>query len=146
MTIILYYDILYIDTGNTWIPKNQVLCFTSKKQPRKRTEGKKKMEKLKELVKKENNKQLKKALVDLRKAKKSELIDLWYYNEKLTARQIEKLSNKELTTSEAKEIVKNKIIKEYSKRINKNLTKIFFLKYYKSSKGDLLWKILKKIK
>lgn len=82
------------------------------------------MEKLKELVKKENNKQLKKALVNLRKAKKSELINLWYYNEKLTARQIEKLNNKELTTNEAKEIIKNKIIKEYDKRINKGLTKI----------------------
>ena len=82
------------------------------------------MEKLKELVKKENNKQLKKALVDLRKAKKSELINLWYYNEKLTARQIEKLNDKELTTTKAKEIIKNKIIKEYDKRINKALTKI----------------------
>lgn len=82
------------------------------------------MEKLKELVKKENNKQLKKALSNLKKAKKSELIDLWYYNEKLTARQIEKLNNKELPTSEAKEIIKNKIIKEYDKRINRDLTKI----------------------
>ena len=82
------------------------------------------MEKLKELVKKENNKQLKKALSNLKKAKKSELIDLWYYNEKLTKHQIEKLNNKELTTSEAKEIIKNKIIKEYDKRINKDLTKI----------------------
>ena len=82
------------------------------------------MEKWKELVKKENNKQLKKALVDLRKAKKSELINSWYYNEKLTARQIEKLNDKELTTTKAKEIIKNKIIKEYDKRINKALTKI----------------------
>lgn len=82
------------------------------------------MEKLKELVKKENNKQLKKALSNLKKAKKSDLIDLWYYNEKLTKRQIEKLNNKELTTNEVKEIIKNKIIKEYDKRINEDLTKI----------------------
>lgn len=82
------------------------------------------MEKLKNCVEKENAKQLKKALSDLKKAKKSDLIDLWYYREKLTARQIEKLINKELTTKEIKEILQNKIIKEYQKRLEKDLKRI----------------------
>ena len=37
------------------------------------------MEKLKNYTKKENAKQIKKAISDLKKAKKSDLIDLWYY-------------------------------------------------------------------
>lgn len=82
------------------------------------------MEKLKKLVEKENKKALKKAISDLKKAKKSDLIDLWYYREKLTARQLEKFNNKELTTKEIKEILQNKIIKEYQKRLEKDLKRI----------------------
>ena len=82
------------------------------------------MEKLKNNVKKENAKQLKKAISDLKKAKKSDLIDLWYYREKLTAQQIEKLNNKELTTKEIKEMLQKKIIKEYRKRLEKDLKRI----------------------
>ena len=82
------------------------------------------MEKLKNHTKKENAKQLKKAISDLKKAKKSDLIDLWYYREKLTARQLEKFNNKELTTKDAKEILQNKIIKEYQKRLEKDLKRI----------------------
>ena len=44
----IYYDILYIDTGNTWITKNRVLCFTSKKQPS--TEGRKEKKKMKKEI------------------------------------------------------------------------------------------------
>ena len=79
------------------------------------------MEQLKNYTKKENVKQLKKAISNLKKAKKSDLIDLWYYREKLTARQLEKFNNKELTTKEAKEILQNKIIKEYKTRLEKDL-------------------------
>ena len=86
------------------------------------------MEKLKKLVEKENNKQLKKAISDLRKAKKSDIIDLWYYREKLTKRQIEKLNNKELTTKEVKKTLKKKITNEDEKRTNKELTKIETIK------------------
>ena len=82
------------------------------------------MEKLKNHVKKENAKQLKKAISDLKKAKKSDFIDLWYYREKLTARQTEKLNNKELTTKEVKEILQNKIVKEYKTRLEKDLKRI----------------------
>lgn len=82
------------------------------------------MEKLKNCVEKENTKQLKKALSDLKKAKKSDLIDLWYYREKLTNKQLEKLNNKGLTTKETKEILQNKIIKEYKARLEKDLKRI----------------------
>ena len=82
------------------------------------------MEKLKNHVKQENAKQLKKAISDLKKAKKSNLIDLWYYREKLTNKQLEKLNNKELTTKEAKEILQNKLIKEYKTRLEKDLKRI----------------------
>ena len=77
------------------------------------------MEKLKKQIFKENDKQLKKAISNLNKAKKEEILNLWYYNEKLTKRQKEKLASKELTTKEAKNIIKDKIIIEYSKRTNK---------------------------
>ena len=82
------------------------------------------MEKLKNLVEKENKKALKKAISDLKKAKKNDLIDLWYYREKLTNKQLEKLNNKELTTKEVKEILRNKIIKEYKTRSEKDLKRI----------------------
>lgn len=74
------------------------------------------MEKLTKQVKKENEKELKKAISNLNKAKKEDFINLWYYSEKLTKRQKEKLTKKE-----QKEILKNKIIKDYEKRLIKNL-------------------------
>lgn len=82
------------------------------------------MEKLKRQVEKENKKELKKAISNLNKAKKEDLTDLWYYREKLTKRQKEKLENKEITTKEVKEILKNKITKEYQKRTEKELNRI----------------------
>ena len=81
------------------------------------------MEKLTKQVKKENEKDLKTAIINLNKAKKEDLTNLWYYSEKLTKRQKEKL-----TKSEQKEVLKNKIIKEYEKRLVKNLKKIDTIK------------------
>lgn len=81
------------------------------------------MEKLTKQVKKENQKELKKAISNLNKAKKEDFTNLWYYSEKLTKRQKEKL-----TKSEQKEILKNNIIKEYKKRLVKNLKKIDTIK------------------
>lgn len=81
------------------------------------------MEKLTKQVKKENEKELKKAISNLNKAKKEDFINLWYYSEKLTKRQKEKL-----TKSEQKEIIKNKIIEDYKKRLNKNMKKIETIK------------------
>ncbi len=81
------------------------------------------MEKLTRQVKKENKKELKKAISDLNKAKKDDFLNLWYYSEKLTKRQKEKL-----TKSEQKEILKNKIIKDYEKRLIKNLKRIDTIK------------------
>lgn len=86
------------------------------------------MEKLKNEVIKENNKQSKKAISRLNKAKKEDITDLWYYNEKLTKRQKEKLATKKITTKEAKEIIKNEIIKEYQKRTEKELNRIETIK------------------
>ena len=86
------------------------------------------MEKLKNEVIKENNKQLKKSISNLNKAKKEDLLDMWYYAEKLTKRQKEKLENKELTIKEAKNIIKNKIIEENQKRIEKDLKRIETIK------------------
>ena len=77
------------------------------------------MKKLKKLVEKENKKELKKAISNLNKAKKEDFINLWYYSEKLTKRQKEKL-----TKSEQKEIIKNNIIKEYDGRLRKDLKRI----------------------
>lgn len=81
------------------------------------------MEKLTKQVKKENEKELKKAIINLNKAKKEDFTNLWYYSEKLTKRQKEKL-----TKSEQKEILKNKIIKDYKKRLVKNLKRIDTIK------------------
>lgn len=86
------------------------------------------MEKLKNEVIKENKKQLKTSLSNLNKAKKEDIIDLWYYNEKLTKRQKEKLKDKELTTKEAKSILKNKITEEHQKRAEKELKRIETIK------------------
>lgn len=91
-------------------------------------EGGKNMEKLKNELIKENKKQLKKALSNLNKAKKEDIIDSWYYVEKLTARQKEKLENKELTTKEAKSILKNKIIEEHLKKAEQKLQRIETIK------------------
>lgn len=82
------------------------------------------MEKLKKLVEKENNKQLKKALDDLKQQDKNNIIELWYYKEKLTKAQFKKYNDDELTTKQIKEIIKNKIIKEYEKRKEKELKRI----------------------
>ena len=82
------------------------------------------MEKLKKLVERENKKQLKKALADLKTIQNDDIINLWYYREKLTAAQLRKYNAGELTEKEAKDIIKNKIIKEYDKRIKKELKKI----------------------
>lgn len=81
------------------------------------------MEKLTKQVNKENKKELKKAISDLNKAKKEDFTNLWYYSEKLTKRQKEKL-----TKSEQKEIIKNEIIKDYEKRLIKNLKRIETIK------------------
>ena len=86
------------------------------------------MEKLKKEIVKENNKQLKKALHNLNKAKKDDIKNLWYYNEKLTKTQKEKLENKKITVKEIKETLKNKIIKEYQKRTEKELQRIETIK------------------
>lgn len=80
------------------------------------------MKKLIKQVEKENKKELKKAISNLNKAKKEDFTNLWYYSEKLTKRQ------KEKTKSEQKEIIKNKIIKEYEKRLAKNLKRIETIK------------------
>lgn len=82
------------------------------------------MEKLKKLVEKENKKQLKKALDDLKQQDKNNIIKLWYYKEKLTNAQFKKYNDDELTTKQIKEIIKNKIIKEYEKRKEKELKRI----------------------
>lgn len=87
------------------------------------------MEKLTKQVKKENRKELKKAISNLNKAKKEDFTNLWYYSEKLTKRQKEKL-----TKSEQKEIIKNKIIKEYEKRLAKDLKRIETIK---NAKNDI---------
>lgn len=81
------------------------------------------MEKLTKQVKKENEKELKKAISNLNKAKKEDFTNLWYYSEKLTKRQKEKL-----TKSEQKEILKNKITEDYKKRLVKNLKRIDTIK------------------
>lgn len=82
------------------------------------------MEKLKKLVERENNKELKKAISNLKKINTNDIINLWYYREKLTKRQFEKVQNNELTTKTTKEIISNKIIKEYENRLTKNIKKI----------------------
>ena len=86
------------------------------------------MEKLKKLVLKENKEQIKKALDNLKKASDEELTDLWYYKDKLTNTQIKKHTNGEITTKELKEIIKNKIIKEYESRLNKDFKRINTIK------------------
>lgn len=82
------------------------------------------MEKLKKLVERENNKELKKEMNLLKKASVNDMLDSWYYKEKLTKRQIEKIQNNELTTKTIKELIENKIAKEYESRLTKNIKKI----------------------
>lgn len=82
------------------------------------------MEKLRKHVERENKKQIKKAISNLKKVSSNDIINLWYYREKLTNIQLKKYNNEELTEKQAKEIIKNKIIKEYDKRTKKELKKI----------------------
>jgi len=96
----------------------------SKKQPERDERKKRKMEKLKKLVERENNKELKKAISNLKKVSSNDIINLWYYREKLTKRQFEKVQNNELTTKTTKELIYNKIVKEYKNRLTKNIKKI----------------------
>ena len=86
------------------------------------------MEKLLKLIEKENKKELKKALDNLKQAKATDIIDLWYYREKLTTGQLKKYHMGELTEKQAKELVKNKIIKEYEKTQEKNIKKVNTIK------------------
>ena len=86
------------------------------------------MEKLLKLVEKENKKDLKKALDNLKQAKATDIIDLWYYREKLTTIQLKKYHTGELTEKQAKELVKNKIIKEYDERQEKNIKRVNTIK------------------
>lgn len=82
------------------------------------------MEKLKKLVEKENKKQIKEALQNLKNASTEDITNLWYYKNKLTNKQIKKYIDNELTDKEIKELLKKKIIKEYEKRKNKELKRI----------------------
>lgn len=82
------------------------------------------MEKLKKLTEKENKKQCKKALQNLKNASIEDIKNLWYYNEKLTAAQLRKYNAGEMTKKEIKEKIKNKIIKEYDNRLKKDIAKI----------------------
>lgn len=86
------------------------------------------MEKLKKLVEKENKKQVKEALQNLKNASAEDLTNLWYYKDKLTNAQIKKYNNKELTIEQIKEILKNKIIKEYEQKQKKAIKRIDTIK------------------
>ena len=86
------------------------------------------MEKLKKLVEKENTKELKNAINQLKVQDKNDILDLWYYKNKLTNTQIKKYNNKELTVKQIKEILKNKIIKEYEQKQKKAIKKIDTIK------------------
>lgn len=81
------------------------------------------MEKLKKLIEKENKKELKNAIDNLKKQNKTDILDLWYYKDKLTSSQYNKYVNDELTDKQIKEILKKKIIESYEKRKNKELRK-----------------------
>lgn len=82
------------------------------------------MEKLKKLVEKETTKESKNAIDNLKKRDKNDILNLWYYKDKLTNTQYNKYINDELTDKQIKEILKKKIIKEYEKRKDKTLKKI----------------------
>ena len=86
------------------------------------------MEKLKKLLEKENKKQVKEALKNLKNASAEDITNLWYYTEKLTNTQIKKYNNKELTIEQIKEILKNKIIKEHEQKQKKAIKKIDTIK------------------
>ena len=51
------------------------------------------MEKLKKLLEKENKKQVKEALQNLKNASAEDITNLWYYKNKLTNNQIKKYNN-----------------------------------------------------
>ena len=82
------------------------------------------MEKLKKLVEKETTKESKNAIDNLKKRDKNDILNLWYYKDKLTDTQYNKYINNELTDKQIKEILKKKIIKEYEKRKDKTLKRI----------------------
>ena len=82
------------------------------------------MEKLKKLVEKETTKESKNAIDNLKKRDKNDILNLWYYKDKLTNTQYNKYINNELTDKQIKEILKKKIIKEYEKRKDKTLKRI----------------------
>lgn len=82
------------------------------------------MEKLKKLVEKETTKGSKNAIDNLKKRDKNDILNLWYYKDKLTDTQYNKYINNELTDKQIKEILKKKIIKEYEKRKDKTLKRI----------------------
>lgn len=86
------------------------------------------MEKLKKLVEKENKKQVKESLQNLKNASAEDLTDLWYYKNKLTNKQYNKYVNNELTDKEIKELLKNKIIKEYEQKQKKAIKRIDTIK------------------
>lgn len=86
------------------------------------------MEKLKKLVEKENAKELKTAMDNLKKQDKNDIISLWYYKNKLTNKQYNKYVNDELTDEQIKEILKNKITKEYEQKQKKAIKKIDTIK------------------
>lgn len=86
------------------------------------------MEKLKKLVEKENAKELKTAMDNLKKQDKNDIISLWYYKDKLTNTQYNKYVNNELTDKEIKELLKKKITKEYEQKQKKAIKKIDTIK------------------
>ena len=82
------------------------------------------MEKLRKLIERENKKQLKETLKNIKTIDKEYILNHWYYKEKLTNTQIKKYNADELTTKQIKEILKNKIVKEYQTRFNKDIKKL----------------------
>lgn len=86
------------------------------------------MEKLRNEVIKENKRQLKDAVNNLKKATNEDITQMWYYNEKLTKKQIEKLNNEKITLKEAKTLIQKKIEKEYQKRLEKDLHRLEIVK------------------
>lgn len=82
------------------------------------------MEKLRKLIERENKKQLKEALKNIKTIDKDYILDHWYYTEKLTNTQLKKYNADELTTKQIKEILTNKIVKEYQTRYNKDIKKL----------------------
>lgn len=86
------------------------------------------MEKLRNEVIKGNKRQLKDSINNLKKANNEDITNLWYYNEKLTTKQLEKLNKEEITLKEAKTLIQKKIEKEYQKRLEKDLHRLEIVK------------------